>query len=131
MGFQTGKMEDIPKTVTDYTDHGKCSGCGACCTHRLVMSEREFKRIINYVKTKRIQPYRNIIPTVLPHIDITCPFRDNTANICRIYAVRPMICRIFKCDLSSAEIRAKMIKAYGGSLDDLIPYNFREYKWND
>lgn len=129
--YKVGKIEDIPNEVTNFLNGGKCSNCGACCTQNLVMSETEFKRIVNYVNSKHIKEYRNLIPTVDRLFDITCPFRNNTTNTCMIYPVRPSICRIFKCDISQMEINKKMINTYGKEMTKLSVYNLREYNWGD
>ena len=85
--------------VTDYTNHGVCSQCGNCCSNMLPLTEHEIKIIRRYVKTHNIKPH--VLPAILatPTIDLTCPFLDTTKSTqrCKIYAVRPYICKCFIC----------------------------------
>ena len=92
--------------VQDYTQDGKCSSCGQCCSNALPMSKKEAIRILEYVKRKHIQECKHIPPTVGPVQDWTCPFRDNERRICTVYEVRPAVCRDFRCDKPGKEIEA-------------------------
>lgn len=85
--------------ITNFTDKGKCIGCGQCCSDILHLSEQEIEKIDNYIKNRNIKPnkYRGDLNTI-------CPFRNETLKICMIYEVRPDICRVFKCDQSPTEI---------------------------
>ena len=94
-----GNMKDLG--ITDYTCNGKCSCCGQCCGDILHLSRKEIKRIRQYVKDHKIQPTaKNIFVTY----DNTCPFRDNANKKCKIYEVRPDICREFICNLKKEDI---------------------------
>lgn len=96
-------MTDINKIVktTNYTCNGKCSGCGECCGDILHLSRKEIKRIAKYIKQNKIEATpRNILVAY----DNTCPFRDNANKKCKIYEVRPDICRVFKCDKNPEEV---------------------------
>lgn len=92
--------------IYNCTKDGKCSQCGACCSRILPMSEKEIATIRRYIKKNHIKECRHIIPTVKRTIDMTCPFldTDKSSEKCRIYPVRPEICRKFICD---SEQRAK------------------------
>ena len=86
--------------ITNFTCNGKCSNCGQCCGDILHLSKTEIKRIDEYLKKHKIvATERNI----LVDYDNTCPFRDNKNKKCKIYEVRPDICRIFKCDKTPKE----------------------------
>ena len=99
-------IDDMKSGVYDYTDNGKCTSCGQCCSNLLPLSSKEIKEIRRYIKKKRIKPCKHFYPTAVKMFDLTCPFRDNDKNICVIYEVRPAICRDFKCDKPKNEIRA-------------------------
>ena len=86
--------------LTNYTCNGKCSGCGECCGDLLHLSKGEIKIIDNYLKNHKVEPTPQ---NILVEYDNTCPFRDNINKICKIYNVRPQICRVFKCDKSPEE----------------------------
>lgn len=86
--------------ITDYTCNGKCSNCGNCCGDILHLSKREIKEIDNYLKKHKIEFTPKNIMFVY---DNTCPFRDNEKKICKIYEVRPIICKVYQCDKSPEE----------------------------
>lgn len=96
-------MTDINKSVktTNYTCKGNCSGCGNCCGDILHLSKNEIKKIAKYVKQNKIEATsRNILIAY----DNTCPFRDNKDKKCKIYEIRPEICRVYKCDKTPEEV---------------------------
>lgn len=100
-------LADMKSGVFDYTKDGKCSQCGQCCSDLLPMSEKEVKRIQEYIRRKHIGECVNKPPTAEPVAhDFTCPFRDNLNRICTIYEVRPAICRDFRCDKPRKQIEA-------------------------
>ena len=81
--------------ITNFTCNGKCSNCGQCCGDILHLSESEIKLIDNYLKKHKIKPTPK---SIMVDYDNTCPFRDNKNKKCKIYEVRPQICRVYKCD---------------------------------
>lgn len=89
--------------TTDMTKNGKCTGCGECCTNFLPMNRQEIETIKKYVKRHHIEPHT--MPKVLSRqsFDATCPFLDLTKGTerCKIYPVRPEICREFCCHTAS------------------------------
>lgn len=92
--------------VTDFTDNGKCSNCGSCCSGFLPLSYKEIERIRRYVNSHNLDEHINILPLSTSDfvIDITCPFRDNKNNKCDIYQVRPSICKSFICSMNKEDI---------------------------
>lgn len=106
-------IRDMKNGVYDFTDNGKCVGCGACCSNFLPISGKEAKEIRRYIKKHHIMPKEKNFPTTKPiEFDMTCPFLDNSKNCdkCMIYSVRPMICRDFKCDNPKKKIYADKAK---------------------
>ena len=100
-----GDLKDMKKRgVTNFTDHGKCSGCGECCSDFLPISQDEISRIHRYVREHGIKPHHNNVLAI--GFDITCPFRDNVKKVCVIYGIRPAICREFKCDYDPKRLSA-------------------------
>ena len=98
------KFTDID--VKDFTDNGKCSNCGNCCSNMLPLSEKEINHIKKYIKLHNIKEQRH---NAMVGIDMTCPFRDEANKKCLIYEVRPQICRQFMCNHTKEDImRAKM-----------------------
>ena len=66
-------LECMKHGVYNFTDNGKCTCCGNCCTALLPMKKEELKAIQRYVKRKHI----NIEKHDGCDVDLTCPFRDN------------------------------------------------------
>ena len=103
-------LESVKKGMDDniynFTVNGKCSQCGACCSDLLPMSEKEIREIRRFIKKNGITECKHLLPTANPCMDMTCPFldTDKKSEKCRIYPVRPAICRQFICD---SEKRAK------------------------
>ena len=86
--------------INDFTNCGKCSSCGQCCGDILHLSQKEIKTIAKYVKLNKIKA----TPTsALVQCDLTCPFRDNFNKKCKIYSVRPEICRVYMCNKTPEE----------------------------
>lgn len=74
---------------------GNCTRCGECCAACLPITRKEEKRIKEYVKQNNIEP--EFFQTE-KDINLNCCFYDRTNKICKIYEVRPNICRSFKCN---------------------------------
>lgn len=87
-------------SIKDFTNNGKCSNCGECCGDILHLSKEEIIRIDRYLKKNKIEPTPRCI---LVAYDNTCPFRDNKNKKCKIYEVRPEICRVFQCNKTAIE----------------------------
>ena len=96
--------------VTDYTQEGKCSGCGACCTNYLPTTSKELAVLRRWAKKNKFTPSSsedldidsvltaNTDAEVAAHvIDATCPFLDKKTQKCVCYDVRPLICKLFLC----------------------------------
>lgn len=90
-------LQDMEHGVYDFTEDGKCSSCGSCCSNYLPLSSKELKEIKRYVKKHHIKPQKHLMPTVEPTVDFTCPLRNDAEQKCMCYEVRPQICRSFLC----------------------------------
>lgn len=99
-------IEGMESGIYDFTVDGKCSGCGACCSRWLPVSDTEIKTIRRYMKNHKTPEQKHIPPTAKPVLDATCPFRSEIEGKCLIYSVRPAICRDFQCDKPAKKIRA-------------------------
>lgn len=97
-------LADMENGVYDFTKNGECSNCGACCSNILPISNKEIKTIKMYMRSHKIKEHRHIIPTAIESLDMTCPFRNDEEKKCEIYAVRPAICKAFKCDYPKQQI---------------------------
>ena len=82
----------------NYCDsYGNCTRCGECCVSNLPLTRKEEKRIRDYIKKNNIEPefFQNN-----KDINLNCCFYDRNNKICKIYEVRPSICKSFKCNKS-------------------------------
>lgn len=91
------EMED---NIYNFYKYGKCSQCGNCCSNLLPMSKKEVEKVHKYVEENNISECRHLLPLAAPAFDMTCPFldTDKSCKKCRIYPVRPEICKQFICD---------------------------------
>lgn len=88
------------KKITNFFVDGKCSECGGCCSRFLPVSQKELNTIKAYCKNHGIKPSKHgMFAMNEPVMDLLCPFLDDAKlnHKCRIYEVRPKICRIFTC----------------------------------
>lgn len=101
--FLNSIKKEMEQGVYNFTDNGKCTSCGQCCSNILPMSKEEIKAIRKYKRKHHIQDTSKKDGV---DINLVCPFRDNGEKICTIYPVRPLICRDFKCDKPQNDIKA-------------------------
>lgn len=107
--------------VKDYTNGGKCSNCGQCCSNLLPLSDGEIKAIKAHIKKHHIKEQRH---NAMNGIDMTCPFRDEKSRKCLIYEVRPQICRLFKCDQCADEIAGNKLRMHNVNKVTIMRYEF-------
>ncbi|RHJ61151.1 YkgJ family cysteine cluster protein [[Ruminococcus] lactaris] len=102
-------IEGMKNGTYDMTVDGKCSQCGACCSRCLPLSSKEIITIKQYIKAHDIKPYRHLFPVAKEVYDLACPFMDDSKlkEKCRIYPVRPEICRQFICKGDKKPFRMK------------------------
>ena len=77
----------------DHTIDGKCSGCGACCSAILCVSDAEVKKYLGQHPEVKMINRNTALDKDFKDI---CPFL-NKENKCQIYEVRPEICSRFIC----------------------------------
>lgn len=100
LGLIAQTAREMESNVYNFTKDGKCSHCGNCCSTLLPVTKEEYMRIHNYVVNHHIKECVHAMPFAGQTMDLTCPFLDmgKKVNKCRIYPVRPLICRSFICD---------------------------------
>ena len=97
-------MLNLPKEkIKDCTKNGKCSNCGECCTACLPISKEEYLLIKDYISTHHITQ-ENPVDMAQNNIYFDCPFHDRVNKRCKIYEVRPEVCRNFLCSHSEKRI---------------------------
>lgn len=94
-----------------YTDcNGNCSRCGNCCTIAIPITRDEEKEIRQYIKKNDIKP-ENLYEG--NNFYACCCFYDRKNHKCKIYDVRPSICRSFQCNRNIEELeKEKIINHY-------------------
>ncbi len=102
-------MQDMENGTYNFTENGKCSQCGQCCSNILPMTDKEIEMIRRYIKRYNIKEQKHLVPSANPIIDLTCPFLDTSKEKekCTIYEARPAICRCFKCDEPNGALKHK------------------------
>ena len=80
---------------------GNCSRCGNCCTAMIPLTRKEEKRIRNYIQENKIEPeyFQDE-----KNMNLQCCFYDRENKKCKIYEVRPSICKTFKCNRNEIEL---------------------------
>jgi len=80
---------------------GNCTRCGECCGALIPITRNEEKRIRAYIETNKIEPefFDDGI-----NMNLNCCFYDRKNKLCKIYEVRPKICRTFKCNRNIEEL---------------------------
>lgn len=105
--------------VQDFTKDGECSRCGGCCSRMLPMSHKEEETIRKYIKRNRVKPHeleKNLVLAEKPY-DFTCPFLElGEETQCKIYAVRPGVCKAFLCNKDDGQVATDL------SIEDLNKY---------
>ena len=88
---------------------GNCSRCGECCAATLPITKTEEKKIKEYISKNNIEPefFQND-----DSINLQCCFYDRTNKVCKIYEVRPSICRTFKCNKPVEELEKEKEEAH-------------------
>lgn len=112
----------------------KCSRCGECCAMAIPITRKEEKKIRNYIKENDVKPeslFEN------DNFYAICCFYDRKNKCCKIYPVRPGICRSFKCDRNEKELEREKeqnyLKSYwnhidsNGSLKNLTTFDLLFY----
>lgn len=76
-----------------------CVQCGKCCANILLLSDDEIDNIKRYIIENKIE-VKNRNTFLLQEDSNVCPFLDDNSipPKCRIYEVRPSICRSFSCN---------------------------------
>lgn len=85
--------------------NNKCSKCGECCGSGLPISLEEVNIIKDYINKHNIEPEPLMINRDgVEGFNAMCCFLDQKTNKCKIYDVRPWICRTYQCNQSEEEI---------------------------
>lgn len=111
VGTLAEAFKNMENGLYDYTENGKCVGCGACCSAMLPVSGKEIKGIRRYIKKNHIQEQQHNYPVKNHALDLTCPFLNDSKrnNKCEIYPVRPEVCRSFMCNDPNGARRSKKL----------------------
>lgn len=94
--------------MINYCDScGNCSKCGNCCSALIPITRKEEKRIREYIKENNIKPeyFQDD-----ENMNLQCCFYDRNNRKCKIYEVRPKICRSFRCNRNESELEKEKIE---------------------
>jgi len=100
-------MTELPLMIPISAENNECVCCGRCCDDYLPITNEEIEVIDEYLKKNKLRAQKSKYEI---HIDGKlafapgCPFRNNRTNKCKIYDIRPAICRKYQCDKSVEEI---------------------------
>lgn len=72
-----------------------CDGCGEKCAGDIPMTQWEFEQIQSAVLGSEVAATSPAAAPARGPFAPPCRFRDEDAGRCRIYAARPLICRLF------------------------------------
>lgn len=118
--MMTGTMANLREHhPVDFTENGRCSGCGNCCSNILPMADAEVKRIAKYIREHGITEQKRLWANP-EAMDMMCPFRDEAGRRCVIYEVRPEICRVYRCDNDANRIFPKKLKKVQKEADGIV-----------
>lgn len=106
--FEVGKGVDALNQLYQTIPSGRCDSCGACCYDNVPLSAGEFLALVSYLKAqgqldaaveKVARWYIYQFETVQP-----CVFLGEDKR-CEVYAVRPLVCRLFGHQTSEEQAR--------------------------
>jgi len=72
-----------------------CDGCGDKCAGEVPMTQWEFKQVRSLLQRRSTESADEPAPHAQSPFAPPCRFRDVEAGRCRIYPVRPLVCRLF------------------------------------
>lgn len=114
---------------------GKCSKCGKCCGLFIPVTKKEVDIIKKYVIENNIQPENRYVGNDL---ELRCPFLDLNKQVCKIYTVRPYVCRDFICSRKDwknhrekYQLRADYNGVVNGKLSNKGMYSMDELIYGD
>lgn len=121
------------KGVQDMTQNGMCSRCGSCCGLFIPFTDKELLEIKKYVKKHNIKQY-NRVNVLTGQFNAHCCFYDETEKKCRIYEVRPYVCRDFICsrkDWQKYRDEYERKAKYNSTLNKMIMATFDDLIYDD
>ncbi len=108
---------------------GNCTRCGNCCAAMLPITKEEEKVIRKYIQDNIITPEFFVNDT---EMNLQCCFYDRTNKLCKIYEVRPKICRTFKCNRDNKELEKErnenQSKSYWNQIKDGKEFNVTDMR---
>lgn len=106
--------------IKNNTKNGRCTNCGECCSEYIPWTQEEVNKVKAYLfDHPEIKQDKHIIGK---DQHMLCTFRDMKNKTCRIYPVRPQVCRSFICNMMPDAMHNNKIiyhkKADYNSMDD-------------
>ncbi len=122
--------DDFRNEIKNCTCNGKCSRCGECCTPLLSITIEEYKKIKKYIKENNIKSSKLLRNN---NYYVRCCFYDFKEKKCKIYDVRPEVCKSFMCSSSyqklgeNREYYDKRAEINGNHIDRTVPMDLLFY----
>ena len=102
--------------ITNFCIDHKCSCCGSCCAEFLPVTRKEIEVIRKYLEEHKDIKASYGTDSSGETLVAQCCFKDEQTNRCKIYPVRPYVCRHFKCD-KNIELLKKEREEYAKRAD--------------
>lgn len=105
--YYNTKKNRYRRAADKVLEHFSCHRCGLCCEAPVGVTEKEVKKVAKFTKMRPSEfckEYRGVLYFKHP-----CPFfgEDEEGNkACRIYPVRPEVCRLYPFDASRTILQA-------------------------
>jgi len=85
-------------------EHFECRRCGQCCKFPVHVKPKEVKRIARQTK---LPPHKFCTDVEgLIYLKHPCPFFEESDKRCRIYSIRPEVCRLYPFEVSRPILQA-------------------------
>lgn len=119
--------------IYNNTCNGKCSRCGDCCGLFIPFNDNDIALIKKYVKENNITPV-NRINIMTGAFEARCCFYDKNNKVCKIYPVRPYVCRDFMCNRKNWKLKRdeyELNAKYNSTMHKMIIATFDDMIYED
>jgi Fe-S-cluster containining protein len=102
-------------------DHFECKRCGQCCKIPVHVTPKEVERIARQVK---LHPREFCVDVKgLSYLKHPCPFFEESNKQCKIYNIRPEVCRLYPFETSRPILQAIDLCPLAGEIKAFIDEN--------
>jgi len=109
------------KACLKLLEHFECKRCGQCCELPVHVTPKEVKRIARQTK---LQPREFCMDVEgLVYLKHPCPFFEESEKRCKIYNIRPEVCRLYPFETSRPILQAIDLCPLAGEIKNFIDEN--------